>query len=520
MGNEIFKNSYLRILAHSKLNFFYDLNKYRHLKNLNIFDEEKYLKVHPDCLEKNYDPIVHYIYFSHKFDNFETKRIYIDNIFDLDFYRYANNLKSGEDPLMHYITRGYKENCVINSFDEGFVKSLNTDLKKQWRKGLDNKIERKLKNNHFITDSSIIIPYSEAKKPFKLDTVKVGVFLEDNFENMNACPYLRLYAPLEELSKSGDYHIFMMGKELLPKLDFDKFMENKCFDVIILQRITSFYLDEIIEKAEKNNVKIIYETDDALLDIEPSNGAYIATREYFPKMEKAIENADEIVVSTPNLVQSFKDKGHDNIRLIRNYYAYNLLPIKKLHDTKSNTVTIGYFGTKSHDEDLEEILDIILELKEFLKKQGINLQFEIIGATALPVPDWVSTIKLPFYPMAMHTFMNWLSKTVNWDIGVTPLKKSKFNKSKSELKYLEFTALGVPVVASNFASYPDAIKNQINGYIADTKNEWFEYLKILSLDINLRRNIANKAREDMFENYNIHSRVKDWNESFKKVLSS
>ena len=59
---------------------------------------------------------------------------------------------------------------------------------------LDNfaneRIQNELDNNHYITDSNVLIDYIVTEKEFKTDTIKVGVFLEDNFDNMNACPFI------------------------------------------------------------------------------------------------------------------------------------------------------------------------------------------------------------------------------------------------------------------------------------------------------------------------------------------
>ena len=65
----------------------------------------------------------------------------------------------------------------------------------------------------------------------------MGVFLEDNFDNMNACPFIRIHSLFKELSKSGDYHFFVYGQEILPLIDVNQIIKSKIFDVIVIQRV-------------------------------------------------------------------------------------------------------------------------------------------------------------------------------------------------------------------------------------------------------------------------------------------
>ena len=87
---------------------------------------------------------------------------------------------------------------------------------------------------------------------------------------------------------------------------------------------------------------------------------------------------------------------------------------------------------------------------------GIDVKFEIIGGFNEGDEvdtSWFEVIDLPPNPMNFANFMGWLSKTVNWDIGVVPLENSNFNKGKSELKYIELSVLGIPGVYSDMEVY-------------------------------------------------------------------
>ena len=137
----------------------------------------------------------------------------------------------------------------------------------------NNRIKDELDKNNYVTDSNVLIDYIVTNREFKTDTIKVGVFLEDNFDNMNACPFIRIHAPFYKLSESGDYHFFIYGQEIMPLLDIDNMINAHIFDVIVIQRVNPFS-NQILKKAKKHNIKIIYESDDDFLDINPANPSY------------------------------------------------------------------------------------------------------------------------------------------------------------------------------------------------------------------------------------------------------
>ena len=75
------------------------------------------------------------------------------------------------------------------------------------------------------------------------------------------------------------------------------------------------------------------------------------------------------------------------------------------------------------------------------------------------------------YPL----FVGWLrEQRPCWHIGLAPLRDTEFNRYKSELKWLEYTALGLAVVASDRAAYA-AVQDGVRGrLVADNPAAWAE----------------------------------------------
>ena len=66
------------------------------------------------------------------------------------------------------------------------------------------------------------------------------------------------------------------------------------------------------------------------------------------------------------------------------------------------------------------------------------------------------------------------------DIFIAPLEDNLFNRCKSSVKFLEYSCLGVPGIYSNIDPYSIVIKNNFNGLLAYTNDEWKNSLRKLN----------------------------------------
>lgn len=503
-------NPAVEALKNSKINFSKDLNEYNAINNLGLLNEEEYVKLH---LCNN--PALHFIENSSKTDTIDEKLKYINPLFDLYYYISENEI-AGEDPVLHYINKGFSKKLKFNRNYPNFLTNLHEKIDVQFENFKTNRIKEELNSNYYITDSKVLIDYIASEEEFKTNTIKVGVFLEDNYDNMNACPFIRIHTPFFELSKNKNYHFFIYGKEIMPLLDTENMINDHIFDVIVIQRVNP-YSTKLLKKAKKHNIKVIYETDDDFLDINPSNPSYTYILEHFDKILKLVKNADQITVSTNELKNRLNKLNINNVEIIKNYLVNDSLPIKPFEFRGNNIIKIGYFGTLTHQGDLDLVHNVILRLKENFSKKGVQVIFEIAGVAMVNDSDWINVVKLPYYPMSANTFYDWLSKNSDWDIGIIPLLNTEFNKCKSELKYIEFAALGIPVIASDINVYSESIQNGVNGYLAGNEDEWVDKLSILIEDPILRNGMVNNARDDIMKNYNLKSRVNQWDNIFKRV---
>ncbi|WP_296796669.1 glycosyltransferase [uncultured Methanobrevibacter sp.] len=470
---------------------------YSRIKSLAIIDENKYLEVHNNLNDLDY--ILHYLYYGIN-DSLEVQQYYTSDIFNLEFYK---NTYGADNPILDYVLEGFYKKNQVNILDNNYINTLEMDLYNQYFSNEKSTVENIVSNSYYIRDKRTLIPYIQRENPIELDTIRVGVFTNDPFENLAPCPYIRLHALFSKLSESKKFTFFMYGMDSFVMMDIDNILRCKLFDVVVVQRILPF-LDVLRKKCNKYGIKLVYETDDDLLGVEPNSPSYEYVNRVSDSIKNFIDASEVITVTTPTLASKFDE---NKTVIISNYYVDSVFDIKEDIKTEGK-LKLGYYGTLTHSKDLFLIKNVILKLKE-----KYDFDFEVIGgfnASDNVDESWFKAVELPPDNMNFEKFMGWLSKTIDWDIALVPLEDSPFNQCKSELKFIELAVLGLPGVYSDMCVYNNVVTDGIDGFLAANDDEWIKKIEMLILDNDLRKNMRNNALNKVLRDYLIEDRIRIW----------
>lgn len=506
MGIKQHSNLFIAIKSKGNISE-YKKNKkaFERIKSLDLINPQKYLKIHPECEKENLDPILHYIYYGYK----DSEKSYINSLFDIDFYK---NKYESDDPIVDYVLNGFFKENLINPLDDGYIDTLEENISEQFYRHQNLKIQSDITNSNIIRDHKTTIPYIESEKQFNNSKIRVGVFIKDPVDSLSSCPYIRIYGPLKELAKSDKYTFFFYGTDEYPLIDLPNILKEKQFDIVIVQRILPF-LDILLKKAKQQNIKIVYETDDDMLGVESNSPSFNYVEKYRSSTENFIENADIITVSTPILASRFNNK---NIEIIKNYLV-DFLDIKNnIHN--NDKIKVGYYGTLTHSKDIVILENVIKTLKK-----KYDFDFEIVGGFNQEdyiEDDWYKLVSLPDNNDDFEVFMKWFYNYANWDIGLVPLENSEFNSCKSELKFIELTAMGIPGVYSNVDVYNMVVEDGYNGLLAETEKDWVFKIESLINNIELRKKLQKNASKTVINNYLLKYRVKQWDRILSNLYST
>ena len=379
----------------------------------------------------------------------------------------------------------------------------------------DNFKEKILKDNNDKYDNNGTLinlkKYSECN--FNNNSQKIGLFVKGTPENYPATAHIRLLQIFDSISKDDLFCPCIIDNNEIKFVKED--IENRDFlvDAIIIQRdvLDSNFSKQLIKYCNQFDIKIIYEIDDDLLNIDKTHPEY----EYYSKSAKIIKfilkNSNQVIVSTKKL----KDKllsYTNNIEVIgntlvspwRDKYIF-------LNKKAQNIIKIGYMGTITHENDIKIIEKSIIDVKKYFHEKNINVEFEFIGGTKKELKH-CTQIEIPKNRSNYPKFVKWLKETVDWNIAIAPLENNNINSSKSEIKYLEYVALGLPGIYSAVGAYEKVIENGKNGILVyDNISEcWTKNIIKLIENENLQNEILRNSKIDVQQNYFMNIAVKKW----------
>ncbi len=245
-----------------------------------------------------------------------------------------------------------------------------------------------------------------------------------------------------------------------------------------------------------------------------------------------IKAAHLVTVSTPRLKDVY-GQYNKNMIVVSNAIDFSKYPTL-ITPRKDGIIRLGLFGSNSHYRDWKVISKPLHNiLKEFPNVHlCFNTWFKAKGSQGASmdeqeltpvVPDFFDDLMNhpqvePFAGVELDYYHDWLAdKQV--DIGLAPLCDSEFNLAKSNIKYLEFSALHVPGVYQDYEPYKHDIRQGANGYLAKDSLQWERCLRTLILDATLRQKMGDRAHADVKARYDVKNVARKLGHALKKLMA-
>ncbi len=164
-----------------------------------------------------------------------------------------------------------------------------------------------------------------------------------------------------------------------------------------------------------------------------------------------------------------------------------------LHEGKTYTirdeVCLGWTGLKDnlgYLEPIEPVLQALASTNAITLHIATGKPYELEGVT-VENAEWVLEDEIAYLQHA--------------DIGLMPLHDTARARGKCAFKALQYMAVGTPVVLSPVGMNRDVITDGVDGFHANTPEEWQEKLTRLIVDPELRERMGRAARKTVATRY-------------------
>jgi glycosyltransferase involved in cell wall biosynthesis len=94
-----------------------------------------------------------------------------------------------------------------------------------------------------------------------------------------------------------------------------------------------------------------------------------------------------------------------------------------------------------------------------------------------------------------------VASIAGFDIGIMPLLDGSFERGKCGYKLIQYMACGLPVVASPVGVNRQIVEHGVNGFLAETPEQWEQALQTLLADADLRQRMGQAGRQKVERQY-------------------
>ena len=272
--------------------------------------------------------------------------------------------------------------------------------------------------------------------------------------------HLRAANPIKYCSPHCPHKLQMVAPKTL-----DQFSQLKSEAVVI----ANCPKEGVIERVEqlKKNSKIIWQIDDYFWGVPETNPHYQPLTQAIPRLNSALELADEIWTTTQQLASHLPPE--------KTKVLPNLLDNAD-YEKRPRDHGVCWIGGSTHwadlllIEDLEGPITFFGDIPEKMREYAIipHQQRLLIKPNREDITYHRATIDLKKYFDTL--------KTIEATVGLAPLQDNEFNRCKSPLKIQEYSMMGMVTVASNIPPYSLHIRHGYNGLLVNEGEDWAEVI--------------------------------------------
>ncbi len=267
------------------------------------------------------------------------------------------------------------------------------------------------------------------------------------------------------------------------------------YDVVFIQREAYFMGGAFFETLFKwTGKKIIFDFDDAiwLPNVSEGNKKWLWLKS--PQKTKSIIQLADRVIAGNNYLADYARSFNKAVEVIPSTIDRNIY-VPAEH--QANTVVIGWSGSPTTVPYFELLIPVFTKLKQ---RFGEAISFTLLGdgnyfneALQIKGISWTSENEVP----TINTF----------DIGIMPMPDDEWSKGKCAMKGIQYMALGIATVMTGVGMNKEVIQDGVNGFLANSSEEWEEKLSRLIQDADLRKRLGAAGKETIYERYTIQSRL-------------
>ena len=258
-------------------------------------------------------------------------------------------------------------------------------------------------------------------------------------------------------------------------------------DVLIVKNVCDPDVLPVIAERKAGRLVTVFEMADDVGDIQPWNPMYYFYRnpENLGLFKRMGQVSDAMQFSVGELKRKY---GYLNSVSEVFQNQISIIPPPKAAGTKDEIV-IGWGGSHGHLEDMAQIATALVRWIQ--EHQGVYLHLMCSEPIRELFRDLPPNRKRLIKPGTIEDYYAFLRDI---DIGLAPLSDTGFNRSRSDVKFLEYAVSSVVPLVQDLIPYRDSVRDAETGFFFRDPEELLGILEKLYTDRGVMARVAEQAR--------------------------
>ncbi len=289
---------------------------------------------------------------------------------------------------------------------------------------------------------------------------------------------------------------------------FNDILKSKKFDLVFVQREAIMLGTAFFERYWSKKLPLIFDFDDSiwLPNVSEANKS-LAFLKSFSKTSKLISIAD-LVFAGNQYLADYALKYNNSVVIIPTTIDTEEYQRKNVVRKYPNKVCIGWSGSITTIQHFEFVIPALIQIKKIF---GEKVYFKVIGDASY----FNKELEIKGLPWIKKDEINDLSEI---DIGLMPLPDDEWAKGKCGLKGLQYMALEIPTIMSPVGVNTEIIQDGVNGFLADSTEEWVNKLSLLIENKELREKLGKEGRKTVEQKYSKQAWQDKYLQYFNELL--
>jgi len=235
-------------------------------------------------------------------------------------------------------------------------------------------------------------------------------------------------------------------------------------------------------------IPFVVDYDDAVFHRYEYHRSALVRTTLGKKIDTVMRRADVVMVGSEYLAERARHAGAQQIECLPT--AVDVTRYRSEHCTSSEIYTVGWIGTPI----TVHYLSLVQTALARICTNG-DARLAIVGALATTLHG-IPTVVHPWSEATEVTHIQ------QFDVGIMPLPDEPWERGKCGYKLIQYMACGRPVVASPVGASKQIVEHRVNGFLAETTEEWISALRTLQ-DPALRAQMGAAGRAKVESTYNV-----------------